>query len=616
MTKKSIRLRLRRRKKQETDTGAAEGSRTLKKQLSDLRFAYKMIWTANKKLFLYRVPLLILRTVKTIVPIFFVRAILNEITEGRRIGYAVFYALSMAVLSFVLGAAELLLSKGDAKEHEKLNFAMQKLLARSVTSMSYATLEDPVMHDYIWLAQENRFDSVLQFSTAIIGSFMTLFGIGIVVFSLSHVILAVIAVAAAAQYLTERRRQRISYEYNEGRIRASRTNGYYMSLTDDIQAGKEVRMNDLEDWIFGMAEKSWREDLYKTDREFTERMSRSGGIGAAVSALQDIAIYLILSLQVIYSSMTVGDFSMYLTAAGAFSSCFMEISSNWMNLVFQTSWYLNDYRRCLDYGENERKNSGSRHIDIPKNVEIEFCDVSFKYPKTDRMILEHVNITVRQGETLSIVGVNGAGKTTFVRLLCRFYEPTAGEIFVNGIPAKDIALEDYYKLIGVVFQDFSLFSFTVAENFAMDTEPDTEKLDDAIVKCGLTERINTLSRGVDTYIYKEFDPDGIELSGGEGQKVAIARAVYRDAPIIIFDEPTSALDPIAEYNIYRNFHELANGKTAIYISHRLSSTRFTDKIAVFANGTVSEYGTHDELMQTDDGIYRKMFSMQAKYYKE
>ena len=616
MTKKSIRLRLRRRKKQETDTGAAEGSRTLKKQLSDLRFAYKMIWTANKKLFLYRVPLLILRTVKTIVPIFFVRAILNEITEGRRIGYAVFYALSMAVLSFVLGAAELLLSKGDAKEHEKLNFAMQKLLARSVTSMSYATLEDPVMHDYIWLAQENRFDSVLQFSTAIIGSFMTLFGIGIVVFSLSPVILAVIAVAAAAQYLTERRRQRISYEYNEGRIRASRTNGYYMSLTDDIQAGKEVRMNDLEDWIFGMAEKSWREDLYKTDREFTERMSRSGGIGAAVSALQDIAIYLILSLQVIYSSMTVGDFSMYLTAAGAFSSCIMGISSNWMNLVFQTSWYLNDYRRCLDYGENERKNSGSRHIDIPKNVEIEFCDVSFKYPKTDRMILEHVNITVKQGETLSIVGVNGAGKTTFVRLLCRFYEPTAGEIFVNGIPAKDIALEDYYKLIGVVFQDFSLFSFTVAENIAMDTEPDTEKLDDAIVKCGLTERIKTLPRGVDTYIYKEFDPDGIELSGGEGQKVAIARAVYRDAPIIIFDEPTSALDPIAEYNIYRNFHELANGKTAIYISHRLSSTRFTDKIAVFANGTVSEYGTHDELMQTDDGIYRKMFSMQAKYYKE
>lgn len=616
MTKKSIRLRLRRRKKQETDTGAAEGSRTLKKQLSDLRFAYKMIWTANKKLFLYRVPLLILRTVKTIVPIFFVRAILNEITEGRRIGYAVFYALSMAALLFVLGAAELLLSKGDAKEHEKLNFAMQKLLARSVTSMSYATLEDPVMHDYIWLAQENRFDSVLQFSTAIIGSFMTLFGIGIVVFSLSPVILAVIAVAAAAQYLTERRRQRISYEYNEGRIRASRTNGYYMSLTDDIQAGKEVRMNDLEDWIFGMAEKSWREDLYKTDREFTERMSRSGGIGAAVSALQDIAIYLILSLQVIYSSMTVGDFSMYLTAAGAFSSCIMGISSNWMNLVFQTSWYLNDYRRCLDYGENERKNSGYRHIDIPKNVEIEFCDVSFKYPKTDRMILEHVNITVKQGETLSIVGVNGAGKTTFVRLLCRFYEPTAGEIFVNGIPAKDIALEDYYKLIGVVFQDFSLFSFTVAENIAMDTEPDTEKLDDAIVKCGLTERIKTLPRGVDTYIYKEFDPDGIELSGGEGQKVAIARAVYRDAPIIIFDEPTSALDPIAEYNIYRNFHELANGKTAIYISHRLSSTRFTDKIAVFANGTVSEYGTHDELMQTDDGIYRKMFSMQAKYYKE
>ena len=593
-----------------------EGRCRPREQLSNLIFAYKFILTANKKLFLFRIPLLLLQTVKTVVPIFFVRAILNEITGQQRIEYAVIYAVSMAVLLFLLGALEQLLSKGDAREHEKLNFALQKLLADSVTSMSYATLEDPVMHDYIWLAQDNRFDSVLQYSTAIVGSIMTLLGIGIVVFSLNPLILAVIAAAAALRYIIERRRQRTSYEHNESRIRASRANRYYMMLTDDIQMGKEVRMNNLENWVAEMAETSWREDLYKADRKFTQSMVKNQSLDTAVSAVQEIAIYLILALEVIHSTMTVGDFSMYLTAAGTFSSCIIGISSNWMNLVFETSWYLRDYRYCLDYGERERKAEGSRHIDIPKNVEIEFRDVSFKYQKTDRMILEHVNITIRRGETLSIVGVNGAGKTTFVRLLCRFYEPTAGEIFVNGIPARDIALEDYYNLIGVVFQDFSLFSFTVAENISMDTEYDKKKLDDAIAKCGLESRIETLPCGVDTYIYKEFDPNGIELSGGEGQKVAIARAIYRDAPIIVFDEPTSALDPIAEYNIYRNFHELASGKTAIYISHRLSSTRFTDKTAVFANGTVSEYGTHDELMRIDGGIYKKMFSMQAKYYKD
>lgn len=155
--------------------------------------------------------------------------------------------------------------------------------------------------------------------------------------------------------------------------------------------------------------------------------------------------------------------------------------------------------------------------------------MSFKYPKTDRMILDHVNITIKRGETLSIVGVNGAGKTTFVKLLCRFYEPTEGEIFVNGIPVKDIPLNEYYGLLGVVFQDFSLFNFTVRENISMSTKADEDRLRDAIVKCGLENRVETLPDGVDTYIYKEFDPDGIELSGGEGQKIAIARAVYRGA---------------------------------------------------------------------------------------
>ena len=232
------------------------------------------------------------------------------------------------------------------------------------------------------------------------------------------------------------------------------------------------------------------------------------------------------------------------------------------------------------------------------------------------MVLENVNITIARGETLSIVGVNGAGKTTFVKLLCRFYEPTSGEIFVNGIPAKDIPLDEYYNLLGVVFQDFSLFSFTVSENISMDTECDDEKLVDAIKKCGLETRMETLPHGKETYLYKQFDPDGIELSGGEGQKIAIARAVYRGAPIVIFDEPTSALDPIAEYDIYRNFHDLAENRTAIYISHRLSSTRFTDKTAVFANGTIAEYGTHAELMAIDGGIYKEMFSTQAKYYEE
>lgn len=181
---------------------------------------------------------------------------------------------------------------------------------------------------------------------------------------------------------------------------------------------------------------------------------------------------------------------------------------------------------------------------------------------------------------------------------------------------KDVPLTEYYSLLGVVFQDFSLFSFSVKENISMNTTADEEKLRESIRKTELEERVKTLPNGVDTYIYKEFDPDGIELSGGEGQKLAIARAIYRSAPIVVFDEPTSALDPIAEYDIYRTFHDLAEKRTAIYISHRLSSTRFTDHTAVFAGGTIAEYGTHEELMKIDGGVYRELFEMQAQYYQE
>jgi len=558
---------------------------------------------------------MVVRAVKTIVPIFFIRLILNEITYEKRIKYVLMYSILMALLSFVFNIAELVLSRYDEVEYKKMDFALQKLLAKSVSNMSYATLDDPLMHDFIWLVQDNRFGSVFSMSTNIVGSFLTLIGIGAVVISLNPLILVIIVISSIIRYLNECYLQRISYNYGEDRVRKSRENRYFMSLMNDVQMGKEIRMNGLENMIFEMSEVSWKNDLYKIDKKYTEDTLKRQSFNSIISVIQNIAIYAVLVLEVIYGKMTVGDFSMYLTAANTFTSCIIGISSNWSTLMFQTSWYLHDFRRCLEYGENTNKIDGEKHILKDERVEIEFRNVSFKYPRTERMILKNINLTIKQGETLSIVGVNGAGKSTFVRLLCRFYEPTEGEILVNGIPVKDIPLNEYYRLISVVFQDFSLFSFSLAENISMDIEFDEQKLIKSINKSGLNSRVEKLPKGVNTYIYKDFDPEGIELSGGEGQKVAIARAIYRDAPIIIFDEPTSSLDPIAEYNLYRNFHSLANGKTAIYISHRLSSTRFTDRIAVFSNGTICEYGTHTELMQIEEGIYQKMFSLQENYYK-
>ncbi|MBQ9151401.1 MAG: ABC transporter ATP-binding protein [Clostridia bacterium] len=229
--------------------------------------------------------------------------------------------------------------------------------------------------------------------------------------------------------------------------------------------------------------------------------------------------------------------------------------------------------------------------------------------------LENVNITIHSGEKLSVVGENGAGKTTFVKLLTRMYDPTSGDIFLNGINIRDMDYDQYQSILSAVFQDFCLFSFDLKENIVLGgKEPENNQEVEACLELsGFSDKLKKLEKGIDTHIYKDFEPDGFEPSGGEAQKIALARALYKDAPIVVLDEPNAALDPRAEYEMYQKFNNLVQGKTAIYISHRLSSAKFCDRIAVFKAGTIIEYGTHPELM-CHNGVYAELFNMQAQYY--
>ncbi len=213
-----------------------------------------------------------------------------------------------------------------------------------------------------------------------------------------------------------------------------------------------------------------------------------------------------------------------------------------------------------------------------------------------------------------MVGINGAGKTTFIKLLCRLYEPTEGVILYNGTDISEIRYDEYVRLLSVVFQDFRLLAFTMEENVVLNQSSDRGKVLEAIRKSGLEDKLERLPKGLDTNVGKDFDEEGVEFSGGEGQKLVTARAYYKDAPIVVLDEPTSALDPISENAVYQRFHEIMEDKTAIFISHRLASTRFCDRVAVFAGGKIVECGTHEQLME-QEGLYRQMFLKQAEYYK-
>ncbi len=246
-----------------------------------------------------------------------------------------------------------------------------------------------------------------------------------------------------------------------------------------------------------------------------------------------------------------------------------------------------------------------------RQYQVEFRDVSFRYPGSDRWALRHVNLKFRLGSRLAVVGENGSGKTTFIKLLCRLYDPTEGEILLNGIDIRKYRYEDYIDIFSVAFQDFKLLGLPLGQNVAGRVQYDREKAEQCLKDAGFGERLKTMT--LDSWLYKQLTEEGIEVSGGEAQKIAIARAIYKDAPFIILDEPTAALDPIAEAEIYEKFDAIAGDKTAIYISHRLSSCKFCDEIAVFHQGAITQQGTHEALL-AQEGKYAQLWNAQAQYY--
>lgn len=329
-----------------------------------------------------------------------------------------------------------------------------------------------------------------------------------------------------------------------------------------------------------------------------------------------LGVYAYLIYKVFTHSFSIGNFTLYLSSSMTF---FESISSllNCVSELLQRSREVDDFRSFMEFEDEKLKDSNSLPIPNFDSYKFEFKNVSFKYPFSEKYALKNLNITLNAGERLAVVGLNGAGKTTFIKLLLRLYEPTEGKILLNG---NDISLYDkdsYYKIFSPVFQEVNLFAFSLAENVSMSEKEiiDRKKVQENLEKAGLKEKLKSLKDGIDTQILKIIYDDGVDFSGGEKQKLALARALYKNAPVVILDEPTAALDAIAESKLYENFDKLIGGKTSVYISHRLSSTKFCDKVAFFKDGKLSEYGTHDSLMKKN-GDYAKMFHTQSQYYEE
>ncbi len=343
-----------------------------------------------------------------------------------------------------------------------------------------------------------------------------------------------------------------------------------------------------------------------------------GLYGAASSAISHAftgLVYVFVCLKAWGGAFGIGAVTQYVGAitllSGGVASLFSTLGEMRVNTAFlRTAYEFLDIKNTMYQGSLTVEKRADR------NYEIEFRDVSFRYPGAEAWALSHVSMKFRVGERLAVVGRNGSGKTTFIKLLCRLYDPTEGEILLNGIDIRKYDYAEYLSVFSVIFQDFKLFAFPLGQNVAASAAPERARVEECLKKAGFGERLKEMPLGIETCLYKDFDETGVEISGGEGQKLAIARALYKDAPFIVMDEPTAALDPVAEYEVYSKFNEIIGDKTAIFISHRLSSCRFCDEVAVFDLGSVVQKGSHEALLKEENGAYSKLWFAQAQYYLE
>ena len=412
---------------------------------------------------------------------------------------------------------------------------------------------------------------------------------------------------------------KIKEQYFSEAMEMDRVVDYYIDELTTGEYAKDIRIYHSDDMIIDNQKKQ-SNGIYNLSKKSEMKIWNKDKAAVTTTEACDIVVYIILGINTLTEKITVGDFSSLVQAILKFTEALNGISRGLLELKYTAS-VLKYYIDYIEHAEIDRKYEESKNAVAPNinnGVSIEFKNVSFKYPNTDVYILKNINTIIHSGEHLSIVGKNGAGKTTFIKLLCRLYEVTEGEILVNGVNINDIEYSKYLDLLSVVFQDYKLMAFSIKDNIDMGQNkyPDVEnKINELCEIVEIDSWINSLKDKQNTNLYKMFDESGIEPSGGQAQKLAIVRALYKDSPIVVLDEPTAALDPIAEFEVYNNFDKLVGGKTAVYISHRLSSCRFCDRIIVFDGGTIIEDGSHDKLMENQKGFYYNMYNTQAKHYQ-
>ena len=585
-------------------------------------FMIKLAWTSGeKKVLVLSLLSAILTVTLNLIKLYISPTILSAVER-----HAPVSELLSTIGGFVLGL--MLVSAASAYVNANTIFGrisvrceIINLLNRKAATTSYPNVDDDGFRKLLTKSGEcvnsnqNAAEAVWTTLTALTANLLGFMIYVTLLTSVQPLLILVILATTGISYFIGNYLNGYGYHHREEEAEYQRHMEYISGCARDLSAAKDIR-------IFGL--RSWLEDLHrKAMGAFTGFHSKAQSVyiwakiaDLILAFLRNGIAYAYLIGLVIGNRLGVAEFLLFFTAVGGFTEWVSGILGGF-NTLYKQSLDLSTVRECLEYDEPFQLEGGEHlEAEADRRYEIRLEHVSYRYPGAEKDTLADINLTLHPGEKLAVVGLNGAGKTTLIKLICGFLDPTQGRVLLDGTDIRKFNRADYYTMFSAVFQNFSLLAGTIAANVAQDdTDMDMERVKECIDKAGLRTKIESLPDRYETYLNRSVYEGAILLSGGETQRLMLARALYKNAPFLVLDEPTAALDPIAESEMYQKYSEITDGKSSVYISHRLASTRFCDRIILIEHGKISEEGTHGELLALG-GKYADLYAIQSKYYRE
>lgn len=575
----------------------------------------------------------LINSIQPFVSIWFTARIVNEISSQRRFNTILLYVLGTVLINFICTLLKSIINHVCNEKESQMWSWFGKIFSDKQMSLDFVDLENVAIQHQRQEAEENLYmfgNGLAQLFwgiSALVRTFVYIVLSLAMTVSLfisksgnrfiDHpvwilIVLVCIVIGGLSKSKATISENDVFMEYCKNTVWFNRVFMFF---------GKELYMNpekakDVRIYSQNTVAEKMLDKLISHERDNQSNITKMAlypAIAQIIIGLANAICYLFVAIKALFGAFVVGNIVQYVAVLSRLGEGLQEL----MYILSDNEVYCTHLQNLFEYLDlPNHMYQGSLTVEKRDDNDyyVEFRNVSFRYPNTDTYVLRHVNLKFKVGEKLAVVGMNGSGKTTFIKLMCRLYEPTEGEILLNGVNIKKYDYDEYMSIFSVVFQDFRLFSFSLGQNISASASYNMEKVIECLKKAGFAERLNSLPNDLNTFLYKDIDANGVEISGGEAQKLALARALYKNTPFIILDEPTAALDPISEYEVYSKFNEIAGTKTAIYISHRLASCRFCDKIAVFHEGNIIQIGSHEELLADSKGKYYELWNAQAQYY--